>query len=41
MLVAPVERHEAINRALSDLRRVQMYFEPQGSMIVFSERNEK
>jgi D-glycero-alpha-D-manno-heptose-7-phosphate kinase len=41
MLTAPKERHESIANALADLRRVPMQFEPQGSMIVFSERNEQ
>jgi D-glycero-alpha-D-manno-heptose-7-phosphate kinase len=41
MLTAPKERHESIANALADLRRVPMQFEPQGSMIVFSERHEQ
>jgi len=35
MFYAPRERHEAIARALSELRRVDMRFEPQGSKIIF------
>lgn len=35
MFYAPQERHEAIARGLSDLRRVEMGFEPQGSKIIF------
>lgn len=35
MFYAPPERHEAIARALGDLRRVQFGFEPQGSKIIF------
>jgi D-glycero-alpha-D-manno-heptose-7-phosphate kinase len=40
LLVAPPERHEAIGRALSDLRRIDLGFERLGSTIVFSEPNE-
>jgi len=32
---APVERHENIRTALSDLREVKFLFEPQGSRIIF------
>lgn len=35
MFYAPQERHEAVARALADLRRVDMRFEPQGSRIIF------
>jgi D-glycero-alpha-D-manno-heptose-7-phosphate kinase len=35
MFYAPRERHEAIARALSELRQVDMRFEPQGSKIIF------
>jgi D-glycero-alpha-D-manno-heptose-7-phosphate kinase len=35
MFYAPAERHDAIARELSELRRVQFLFEPQGSKIVF------
>jgi D-glycero-alpha-D-manno-heptose-7-phosphate kinase len=35
MFYAPQERHEAVARALSDLRQVPMRFEPQGSKILF------
>jgi D-glycero-alpha-D-manno-heptose-7-phosphate kinase len=35
MFYAPPDRHEAIARALSDLRRVDFRFEPQGSRIIF------
>lgn len=35
MFYAPHDRHEAIARALSDLRRVHFGFEPQGSKIIF------
>jgi D-glycero-alpha-D-manno-heptose-7-phosphate kinase len=41
LLTAPPERHEAIVRALADYRRIQMWFERLGSVIVFQERNEK
>jgi D-glycero-alpha-D-manno-heptose-7-phosphate kinase len=41
LLTAPPERHEAIVRALADYRRMQMWFERLGSVIVFQERNEK
>jgi D-glycero-alpha-D-manno-heptose-7-phosphate kinase len=37
--VASPERHEAIGRALSDLRRIDLGFERLGSTIVFSEPN--
>jgi D-glycero-alpha-D-manno-heptose-7-phosphate kinase len=40
LLVAPPERHEAIVRALSDLRRIDLGFERLGSTIVFSESND-
>jgi len=35
MFYAPQERHEAIARALQQLRRVDFRFEPQGSRIIF------
>ncbi len=35
MFCAPPERHEAIERALGELRRIPMRFEPQGSRILF------
>jgi D-glycero-alpha-D-manno-heptose-7-phosphate kinase len=35
MFYAPKERHEEIGRALSDLRRTDLRFEPQGSKIIF------
>ena len=35
MFYAPRERHEAITRALKDLRPMQFHFEPQGSKIIF------
>lgn len=35
MFYAPVDRHEAIARALPKLRRVPMQFEPTGSRIIF------
>ena len=35
MFYAPLDRHEAIARALSPLRQVQFRFEPQGSKIIF------
>jgi D-glycero-alpha-D-manno-heptose-7-phosphate kinase len=35
MFYAPQERHEAITRALKELRPVQFGFEPQGSKIIF------
>jgi D-glycero-alpha-D-manno-heptose-7-phosphate kinase len=35
MFYAPLERHEAIARALGKLRRVDFHFEPQGSRIIF------
>jgi D-glycero-alpha-D-manno-heptose-7-phosphate kinase len=35
MFYAPAERHEAIRRALKDLRPMQFRFEPQGSKIIF------
>lgn len=35
MFHAPPERHEAITRALGDLRRMDFRFEPQGSRILF------
>ncbi len=35
MFCAPFDKHEAIGRALSDLRRIQFRFEPQGSKIIF------
>jgi D-glycero-alpha-D-manno-heptose-7-phosphate kinase len=35
MFYAPPDRHEAIARALGDLRRVDFRFEPQGSKIIF------
>jgi len=41
LISAPVERHADIMKALGHLRRVPMHFERQGSLIVFSERNEK
>jgi D-glycero-alpha-D-manno-heptose-7-phosphate kinase len=35
MFYAPRERHEAIARALQELRRFDLRFEPQGSRIIF------
>ena len=35
MFSAPPDRHEAIARALGELRRVEFAFEPQGSRIIF------
>src|SRR5436190_3104637 len=35
MFYAPRERHEAITRALKDLRPIRFNFEPQGSKIIF------
>ncbi|MDB6019012.1 MAG: D-glycero-alpha-D-manno-heptose 7-phosphate kinase [Pedosphaera sp.] len=35
MFCAPPDRHEAIARALGDLRRMDFRFEPQGSKIIF------
>ena len=35
MFYAPRERHEAITRALKDLRPMRFNFEPQGSKIIF------
>jgi D-glycero-alpha-D-manno-heptose-7-phosphate kinase len=35
MFYAPREHHEAVARALPDLRQVDMSFEPQGSKIIF------
>jgi D-glycero-alpha-D-manno-heptose-7-phosphate kinase len=35
MFYAPPERHEAITRALTGLRRMDFSFEPQGSRIIF------
>lgn len=35
MFYAPQERHEAIVRALKELRRIDFAFEPQGSKIIF------
>jgi D-glycero-alpha-D-manno-heptose-7-phosphate kinase len=35
MFYGPVERHEAIARALGNLRRMDFRFEPQGSRIIF------
>lgn len=35
MFYAPQEQHGAITRALSDLRRMNFRFEPQGSKIIF------
>ena len=35
MFYAPRERHEAISRALKDLRQMDFQFEPQGSKIIF------
>jgi D-glycero-alpha-D-manno-heptose-7-phosphate kinase len=35
MFYAPRERHEAITRALKDLRQIPVQFEPQGSRIIF------
>ena len=35
LFYAPVDRHEAIARALNSLRRVYFRFEPQGSRIIF------
>lgn len=36
MFYAPRERHDAITRALKDLRRIDMRFEPHGSQIFLS-----
>ena len=41
LFAAPPERHAAIMEALPGLRRVEMWFERLGSVIVFQERNEK
>jgi D-glycero-alpha-D-manno-heptose-7-phosphate kinase len=41
LLSAPRDRHEAITRAVSEYRQVEMWFERLGSVIVFQERNEK
>ncbi|MGO9133453.1 MAG: GHMP kinase [Methylovirgula sp.] len=41
LVTAPEERHAAITQALGQLRRIPMYFERLGSLIVFSDRNEK
>ena len=35
MFYAPCEQHEAITRALKDLRPIPIQFEPQGSRIIF------
>ena len=35
MFYAPRERHDAIARALKNLRRIEFGFEPQGSKIIF------
>lgn len=35
MFYAPPERHEAIGKALSSLRKIPIHFEPQGSRIIF------
>jgi len=35
MFYAPPDRHEAISRALADLRRIDLQFEAQGSKIIF------
>src|SRR3954464_7519090 len=35
MFYAPREKHEAIARSLSNLRTIEMQFEPQGSKIIF------
>jgi D-glycero-alpha-D-manno-heptose-7-phosphate kinase len=35
MFYAPREHHEAIARSLSELRQIEMCFEPQGSRIIF------
>jgi D-glycero-alpha-D-manno-heptose-7-phosphate kinase len=35
MFYAPRERHDAIERALKGLRRMDFGFEPQGSKIIF------
>jgi D-glycero-alpha-D-manno-heptose-7-phosphate kinase len=32
---APIERHAAVRKALSDLREVPLHFEPRGSRIIF------
>jgi D-glycero-alpha-D-manno-heptose-7-phosphate kinase len=40
LLSAPPERHEAICRALSELRRIELGFERLGSTIVFGESDE-
>ena len=40
LLSAPPDRHEAICRSLSELRRIELDFERLGSTIVFSEFND-
>jgi D-glycero-alpha-D-manno-heptose-7-phosphate kinase len=40
LLFAPPERHEAIVRALPDLRRVKLGFDRLGTTIIFSEANQ-
>jgi D-glycero-alpha-D-manno-heptose-7-phosphate kinase len=40
LLSAPPDRHEAICRSLSELRRIELGFERLGSTIVFSEFND-
>jgi D-glycero-alpha-D-manno-heptose-7-phosphate kinase len=37
LLYAPEEKHDYIATALSDLKRVQFGFEPQGSKIIYVE----
>jgi D-glycero-alpha-D-manno-heptose-7-phosphate kinase len=39
MVYAPVDRHEAICRALPELRPVPFHFEPQGSKLIYVEEN--
>jgi D-glycero-alpha-D-manno-heptose-7-phosphate kinase len=40
LLYAPVERHQAIEKALPDLRRVSFGFEPHGTSIIYIEESE-
>jgi D-glycero-alpha-D-manno-heptose-7-phosphate kinase len=35
MFYSPRDRHEAVARALKDLRQIEFGFEPQGSKIIF------
>jgi D-glycero-alpha-D-manno-heptose-7-phosphate kinase len=39
LLYAPTDRHDAICRALPDLRRVPFHFDPQGSRLIYIEEN--